>query len=345
MSTQALFSKQYEVADNEAIEFYFERGWTDGLPVVPPTEERVRTFLEYAGRDPSDVIGVVSTRGRVITAEKVAINAVMAGCKPEYTPVVMAAVEAMADEAYNLHGCAATTGSSAQLLLLNGPVRQRLGFNSGHNLFGPGWRANSTVGRAIRLILMNVCGNTPGVMDKSTMGNPGKYSYCIAEDEESSPWQPLHVDRGFDRQESTVTVFAAQSPWQVGHRFTDRPEAILTSIADVMAATDVGNGEIMVVIPPEQMAHIKAAGWSKERCQQFLYDQAQRPAQELAARWRIDPEQAQPGQMVRACRDPKEIYIIPAGGTGGLWMAVLPMWAAGLISRSVARRIDMSRVP
>ncbi len=182
----ALTSRRIELDDPaEAMEFFYQQGWTDGLPVVPPTPKRVEEFLEYAGNLPGDILGMIPARNRVITAEKVAINAVMAGCLPNYMPVIVAAIEAMCQEEFNLHGISATTGGTAPLLIVNGPAVQQLNINYGVNCFGPGVRANATIGRAIRLILMNVGGSIPGVLDKSCLGHPGKYSYCIAEDEEA----------------------------------------------------------------------------------------------------------------------------------------------------------------
>src|SRR5437870_6036814 len=231
-----LTAAEHEVAGwAEAIETYFERGWTDGLPVVPATAEAVRRFLEAAGRRPDDVVLRESTRRRTITAEKIAINAVMAGCRPEYMPVLLAALEAMADPAFTLHGAITSTGGSATLLVVNGPIRKRLGFNAGGNVFGPGWRANATIGRAIRLITLNCLGALPGVLDRSTQGHPGKYTYCIAENEEESPWEPLHVERGFARDASAVTVFAAEGPHNALSHYGLTADAILVTIADTMA--------------------------------------------------------------------------------------------------------------
>ena len=347
MTTQPLTSQQYEMADlDEAIEFYYRQGWTDGLPVAPPTPQKVTAALEMAGLAPADVLGVVPVRGRVVTAEKVAINAIMAGCLPEYVPVVVAAVRAICDDPYNLHGCATSTMGASVLLVINGPVRHRLEFNSGTNVFGPGWRANATVGRALRLVLMNVCGTIPDVLDRSTMGHPGKYSFCFAEDEEYSPWEPLHVERGLSAESSAVTAFAAMSPWQVGNGFSNTPEGVLTTVADVMRAVGSDNGEIMVVIAQELMRPIKESGWTKKQVRQFLYDHAQRTAQELVSAGRAQPT-TDPGKdrdPVPVCRDPQDIILVPAGGPAGVWAAVIPMWGFGVFSRSVTKEIDTSRI-
>jgi len=219
----------------EAVETYYERGWTDGLPVVPATPDSVCRFLEAAGRDPADVVLAEPTRRRTITAEKVAINAVLAGCRPEYMPVLTAALEAMADPAFTLHGAITSTGGSATLVVVNGPIRQRLGFNAGGNVFGPGWRANATIGRAIRLITLNCLGATPGLLDRSTQGHPGKYAYCIAELEEANPWEPLHVTRGCRPGSSAVTVFAAEGPHNVLSHYGETAEEIVVALADTMA--------------------------------------------------------------------------------------------------------------
>src|SRR5581483_3006017 len=211
----------------EAVETYFERGWTDGLPVVPATAEAVRRFVAAAGRDPDEIVLREPTRRRAVSVEKVAINAVLAGCRPEYMPVLLAALEAMADPAYNLHGAITSTGGSAPLVVVNGPARRAIGLNAGANVFGPGWRANATIGRALRLVIVNGLGAQPGVLDRSTQGHPGKYAFCIAELEEESPWEPLHVERGFPADTSTVTVFAAEGPHNVLTHYGHDAEAIV----------------------------------------------------------------------------------------------------------------------
>lgn len=342
MNFDLLTSEKHEAVDlAEAIEFYYERGWTDGLPVVPPTPEKVMNALEAARLEPSEVLGIVPVRGRVVTAEKVAINTVMAGCLPEYMPVVVAAVRAICDDTYNLHGCSTSTMGASVLLVVNGSIRQRLGFNSGTNAFGPGCRANATVGRALRLVLMNVCGTTPGILDRATIGHSGKYSFCFAEDEENSPWEPLHVERGISSEASTVTAFAAMSPWQVGNSFSNTPEGVLTTIADVMCGVGFNNGEMMVVIAQELMAPIKEYKWTKDDVRQFLYEHAQRSAKEWVEAGRAEPSlySGKGTDMIPVCRDPKDIVLIPAGGPAGIWAAVIPMWGSGIYSRSVTKEI------
>ena len=218
----------------EAIERCYELGWTDGLPVVPPTEQRVKEFIERSGRPSDEVVGELPERRREITVDKVAANAVMAGCLPEYMPVVLAATEAMLEPIFNLVGPSSSMGGSAILSIVNGPIAKELNINSRNNLFGPGNRANATIGRAARLILMNACAAIPGVFDRSVIGHPGKYTYCIAEADTETHWTPLHVERGFSPAESTVTVFAGESPRQI--RAVGHPEPIMMAIADVASS-------------------------------------------------------------------------------------------------------------
>src|SRR3989475_9831588 len=225
-----LTSKRYTVDDAAgAIDLCFEKGWTDGLPVVPPTEAAVRAMLDAARLAPDAQIAYIRDRATAVTAEKVAINAVMAGCKPEYIPVVVAAVEGIGDPRWGYHGPGTSTGGAAVLLIVNGPVARELAVKPGDNLFGPGWRANLTIGRALRLVMRNVCGSRPGTLDRGTLGHPGKLSYVIAENEAESPWTPLHVERGFRPGQSTVTVMAAEAPHQFYNQLSNTAEGVLTT--------------------------------------------------------------------------------------------------------------------
>ena len=193
-----LKSRHFEAADMAAaVELCHEKGWSDGLPVVPPTAELVAAMLDACALEPDHEVAFIENRQVSVRAEKIAINAVLAGCKPEYMPVIVATVEALADPLYGYHGPATSTGGAGVLMIVNGPIARELGMNNGHNLFGPGWRANATMGRAVRLIMRNTIGTLPGTLDQSSLGHPGKYSYCIAENEEDSPWSPLHTSRGF----------------------------------------------------------------------------------------------------------------------------------------------------
>jgi hypothetical protein len=336
-----LASPRYEVPDTlQAIEFCYEQGWTDGLPVVPPTPERVQEFLALAALDPGTVLGEVADRGRTITAEKAAINAVMAGCLPAYFPVVVAAIQAMTDDAFCLHGSMASTGGAAPLLVVNGPIREQIDLNAGGNVFGPGRRANATIGRAIRLLLLNVCGAEPGVLDQSTMGHPGKYSYCIAEDEAATGWQPLHVERGLTREDSAVTVMAAEAPHYVRNAFGQTPEEVLATMADVMAHGGYTQGAYLVVVAPEHRAVIERAGWSKADVRAYLVEHARRSAAGLKRagylRGAVEPgdDQRFP-QLVRE----SDLLIVAAGGVGGTFSAVVPPWAGGRSSTPVTRAV------
>lgn len=344
MAVGAITSTQHEVDDAlQAIEFYFEKGWTDGLPVVPPTEARVREFLDRAGRAPDEVVGRLDARRRVVTAEKVAINAVMAGCMPEYTPVVIAAVEAMSEDAFNLHGISASTGGAAVLVIVHGPIVGDLGVNSGVNIFGPGNRANATIGRAVRLVLMNCFGAQPGLLDKATIGHPGKYTYCIAEDERGSPWEPLHVARGLDARQSAVTVFAAEGPHQVYNETATTPERILDTYA--AALRDAGNlrglraGEYLVLIVPQHYRYITAAGWSRRRIRKYLFERARVTADDVERAGK--PFTGPAGEAVPVVAAADDFLVVAGGGSAGGMAAVVPPWL-GKSSRAVTRAV---RVP
>src|SRR5436309_3305944 len=227
MPTTTLTSKHHVVEGSldDAIEFCFQQGWTDGLPVVPPTPPKVARMLEAARLDPKQQIAFVEHRAVSSTAGKVGVNAVMAGCRPEYMPVVVAAVEAIAEPSWSYHGPGTSTGGAGVLMIINGPIATTLDVNSGDNLFGPGWRSNLTIGRALRLVMRNVCGSRPGTLDRGTLGHPGKLSYVIAENETESPWPPLHVERGFRREQSTVTVMAAEAPDQFYNPHSKQPHS------------------------------------------------------------------------------------------------------------------------
>jgi hypothetical protein len=325
-----------------AIEAYFERGWTDGLPVVPATADDVRRFLEAARLTPDAIVLREPVRRRIVTAEKLAINALMAGCRPEYMPVLIAALEAMADDAFTLHGAITSTGGSATLLVVNGPIRNALSINGGSNVFGPGWRANATIGRAIRLVTLNCLGALPGVLDRSTQGHPGKYTFCIAENEEESPWEPLHVERGFAREASTVTVFAAESPHNVLTHYGQTADAIVYAIADTMAALgSFSPGQSFVVLAPEHVAMLARDGWDKARIKGALYAQARRTRADLKRGGKV-PGPIEPGDetaWVHRGEGPEDIHLIVAGGGPGGHSAFIPSWSRARNSLVVTREI------
>ena len=326
----------------EAVEEYFDRGWTDGLPVVPATAEAVRPFLDVMNLDPADVVISEPVRRRTITAEQVAINAVLAGCRPDYMPVLVAALEAMSDPSFSLHGAITSTGGSATLVVVNGPIRQRLGFNSGTNVFGPGWRANATIGRAIRLITLNCLGAQPGVLDKSTQGHPGKYSYCIAENEEDNPWEPLHVERGVARDASAVTVFAAEAPHNVLTHYGETADAILVTLADTMASLgSFSPGQSFVVLAPEHVNILKRDGWTKPRIKDELYARARRSHADLKRAGKlagmVTPEDE--NRWMHRGSGPEDIHLMVAGGGAGGHSAFIPSWSRYRNSLAVTREI------
>ncbi len=347
---ESLESQRFSVSGSfdDAVEFCYAQGWTDGLPAIPPTQDKVRGFLDAAGKEPFDVIGIEPVRKRVITAEKVAINAVMAGCRPEYMPVVIAALDGMLAPRYNLHASGISSDGPATLLVINGTIRQKLAFNSAYNLFGSGphHRANATIGRAIGLILINVLGNHPGTLDRSTLGHPGKFTYCIAETEENSPWAPLHVERGFPPEASTVTVFAALGPTELDSHGGGTPEALLASVAYTMMGFGPGHEEMILVISPEHMGFIREAGWSKGQVRNFLFQKARMTAQEWAKVHKAEtPTPGTEKDPLPALASPESLVLIMGGGFGGHWSALIPTWGKGKSSHSVTREIDVSRLP
>ncbi len=340
LSTQRLTSDLLEFdGASDVIEHYFRAGWTDGLPIVPPTPDKVRDFLDYAGLSPSEILGTEPTKGRVITAEKAAINAVMAGCMPEYFPVVLSAVGALCEPQFNLHAITVSTMGAAVLAVVNGPIANDLAMNSSVSVFGPGHRANATIGRAIRLIIINVTGALPGVLDKATLGHPGKYTWCIAEGEEVSPWEPLHVERGMDANSSAITLFAGLSATQVSNHTGNYPEAILTSFRDAMFAAGYGQGEVVVVLCPEHVGYLGGAGWSKADVKRFLHENAQRTVEQWAASGHMTPDGARADTMLTTATSEDSITLIVAGGFAGAFSQVIPLWGGGSNSRSVCNQI------
>ena len=334
----------------DAIEVAYEAGWTDGLPVVPPTRDRVQRFLEYLERSSDDLIGEIPPLGGRATVEKVAINAVMAGCKPEYLPVVIAALEALLQPPFNLRAVQCSTHIATPLVIVNGPIAQRLGMNSGNNCFGQGNRANATIGRAVKLVLTNLGGALPGEADKATFGQPGKYTYCVAENEEANPWEPLHVERGFAPTDSVVTVHPAEAPHNLQNHGADNPRDLLLTFADSMAILCCNNihvmGEVMLVLGPEHAQIIARAGWRKNDVRSFLFEQARQPVgllklggvhgrnlhrNNLWPRW-VDREDDE--FRVPLVRRPEDIHILVAGGPGR-HSVYLPGWGSRVTSARV----------
>ena len=327
-------------------EFYHAKGWTDGLPIVPPTEERVSECLDAAGFAPGDIIGIEQVRQRPIIAEKAAINAVLAGCLPAYMPVVVAVLGAMCDAQYNLHGTSASTGGAAPFIVVNGPVRTLIGMNATHNVLGNGNRANATIGRAIRLVLINVLGVVPGEMDRSTLGHPGKFTFCIAEDEEDSPWAPLAQEREIPEGQSAVTVMAAGAPRQIMNEWTADPEQILETFAAEMRHNmltySVWAGNYVLVIPKQLRDLLVAAGWQKRDIREYIF----RSARVIRSEWakvgkaNIVDRSGGPMQEFTALKEPTDLLIVAAGGPAGGFGAVIPPWL-GSKARAVTKPIDL----
>ncbi len=335
----------------DAIERCYELGWTDGLPVVPPTVDRVQQFLNYAERPADEVLGSLPERRREVTVGKVAANAVMAGCLPEYFPVVLAATEAVLDPAFNLIGPSSSLGGAGILLIINGPIIQELDINCKNNLFGPGNRANSTIGRSIRLILMNACAAIPGLFDRSILGHPGKFSYCIAENELETHWNPLHVERGFSRDDSTVTVFACESPRQI--RMASKPEIILAGVADVASSlgSSLANsgsiGDTSAMLRQGQIVLVAAGtsdvweGWSKADVRQHLATRVRRSMAELK-RVEVIKGNVEPGddeRFISLVASPDDILVLAAGGSEAPLCALIPSWGPNVSSTAVTKAI------
>src|SRR5262247_1247025 len=249
------------------IEAYFERGWTDGLPVVPPTEESIAEMLAGGALRRDQVLGEIAGRNTVVLAEKVAIDAVLAGCRPEYMPVVVAAIRGLCHPDFSYHGPASSTGGSAMVLIVSGPAAHRIGLNSGNNAFGQGWRPNATIGRAVRLTMMNAMQTRPGLLDRAVLGNPGKYSFCFAENEANHPWEPLHVERGWGAEDSAVTVFASNSLYQVYNQLAAEPEPLLRCFADALSNLGLPNvkgfNQALVVFAGEHAEVLRQSGWAR----------------------------------------------------------------------------------
>lgn len=310
----------------EINESFYERGWTDGLPIVPPTEAAVAAMLAGTDRDRAELIGVLAPRQGQATIEKIAINAVMAGCLPAYLPVVIAAVEAVSQPEFNLDGVQATTHPVAPLIIVNGPLAGRLAINSGYNCFGQGFRANATIGRALRLVLMNIGGGIPGAGDRSTQGSPSKYSYCIAENESANPWEPLHIERGYPAEVSTVTVSGCEAPHNIQEHYSNDADGLLRTIAGAMGQAGSNNilrhGFPLLSLGPEHAATIAAEGVTKADIRAYIFEQARYPfsrlSEEFVAALRelngVNEEDRE--GMARIVDTPEDILIIVAGGAG-----------------------------
>ena len=339
-----LKSRRHTVSDiGGAMELCYTNGWTDGLPVVPPTAERIQGMLEAAGLEPEQELAFIENRQVSVTAEKVAINAVMAGCKAEYMPVVAATVQALGDPLYGYHGPATSTGGSAVFMLVNGPIARELDINSGDNLFGPGWRANATIGRAVRLVMRNVIGTLPGELDRSSLGHAGKYTYCIAENEVDSPWPPFHTTRGFKAEQNAVTIFAASAPHQYSNGLSATAEGILeTACAQMKISAGSGRQpQYALVFAGEHQATMKKSGWAREDVQRYVFENSKASIAELKrahiVAGDVTPEDEK--TLYAIVERPQDLLVIAAGGNAGVQSAYIPGWGSKAGSQSVTKEI------
>jgi hypothetical protein len=332
----------------DAIEQCLAAGWTDGLPVVPPEEHVVRSFLDACGWDPADVLLFEPVRGVSVHAGAVVVNAVMAGCLPEHLPVVGAAVRAMAHPDFRVHIATSSTGGPAPVLVVNGPVRHEIDLNCGRNLFGPGSRANATIGRAVRLVLWNCLGARTGELDLATLGWFGKYTACFGEHEEASPWEPLHVRRGFAPDDSTVTVLATESPHTIHTASGVGAEAVLLTAGDVLACLGShSDGQGYLVIGPEHAGILSREGWSVAALQERLFHASRRTLADLKRSGRIE-DAIEPGDEHASRprgRTPDDLLLLVAGGDAGCSSAWFPSWSRGRGSVAVTAPLDPRRGP
>ena len=330
-------SRRVEFAELEdEFEAMFERGWSDGLPLVPPTPERVARMLSGTSRDPSDLVAIVPPNLIEASVEKVAINAVMAGCKPEYLPVVLAGLEAVCNDDFNMHGVLATTMGVGPILIVNGPIRRELEMNSGMNVLGQGNRANATIGRAVQLCVRNLGGGRPGEIDRSTHGQPGKLGLCFAEDEEGSPWTSLAEDRGFTADTNTVTAFCGEAPRIVFDQMSRTAESLTASIAQVMLGNvhpRISGMDTVLVLCPEHMARFSDAGWDKARFETELRSHLNLDVDSILRGVDGIGEGIPAGLGLEGLQLPKfpEGGILPvhAGGPAGLFSSVIGGWVSG----------------
>ena len=353
-------ARRIEIAPSDDVtEFMFDQGFSDGLPLVPPTPERVMRMLGGTHRDPQDVIATVPPNMGVATVEKIAINAVMAGCKPEYMPVIIAAVEAVCTDAFNIHGVTATTMGAAPVMIINGPIRHKIGMNMKLGALGAGNRANATIGRALRLVVRNVGGATTGGVERSTLGNPMKFTMCFAEWEERSPWAPLHVERGFAPEDSVVTVFAMTGgPVHIVDQTSRAPDQIAGSLGlglEGVFLPKLRNLPIdaLLVVCPEHLDTLMREGeYSKDRLRAQIQKVTTRPLTEMLMNADsgagISPEAAEKmGPEAMAGSVPKFastdfIHMVVAGSDAGKFSSAFHGWATGAVgSQSVSKKIDL----
>ncbi len=330
-----LQAREISLAESEdALEACFERGWSDGLPVVPPTALRVLRMLRACDRPADEIIGKIPPDNAPCTVEKVAINAVLAGCKPEYFPLVLATVSAALQDRFCLHGLLCTTYFSSPVVIVNGPVARQIGMNAGVNALGQGNRANATIGRALQLLVRNVGGGIPGGIDRATMGNPGKYTYCFAEDESDSDWPSLAMDRGFERGDSVVSLFAGDGLQAVVDQQSRTPESLARSIAlslrNVAHHKLFGMADAILVLSPEHRRVFRQRGWTKSNVRDALCSELMTPGTDII-RGANGVAEGMPekfkDKLLNKFRD-DGLHIVSTGGKAGLFSAIIGGWVA-----------------
>jgi hypothetical protein len=335
--------------ESDVQERFFDEGWTDGLPIVPPTLDKVSEMLEAGGVEPDELLGSVPQRNISISTEKLAINSVMAGCKPEYFSVVIAAMQAVLDPGFNVHTAVTSTGGAAICLVVSGPYAEEIRMNSGHNALGSGNRANATIGRAVRLTAMNVLGARTGGMDGSSIGHPGKYTFCFAESTPPKAWDPLRMDLGYWEEDTTVTAIASEGPRQVANAQNPDGWGVLRTFAAAMrtpSTYSVGKGhQVVLVFGPEHAQAVVDAGISKKQAKEFLVAESRVTPEWLTDAGVVIEEGYQhdmsPGAdgKLPVVPDPSDLLIVTAGGAGAGWSAYIPAWAPRIHSRLATRRV------
>ncbi len=332
---QSLQARTVELTEAEDImEACYDRGWSDGLPVVPPTPLRVMRMLKGSSRDAAEIIGNLPPDNAPCSIEKIAINAVMAGCKPEYFPLIIASVEAALQDRFCLHGLLCTTYFSSPVMVVSGPIAKQIGMNAGVNALGQGNRANATIGRALQLLVRNVGGGVPGGIDRSTMGNPGKYSYCFAEDESDENWESLAMDRGFKRKDSVISLFAGDGLQAILDQQSRTPQSLAKSMAlslrSVAHSKLFGMADAILVVCPEHRRVLREGGWSKADLRKALYEALRTPGAEIV-RGANDIAEGMPdkfkGKILNKFRD-DGLHIVSTGGTAGMFSAIIGGWVA-----------------
>ena len=330
-----LSSRNIQLADLEDdAEGCYERGWSDGLPVIPPTRVRVIRMLKGTDRSPGEIIGNIPPDNAPCTIEKVAINAVLAGCKPEYFPIVLASVQAALQDKFCMHGLLCTTYFSGPVMIVNGPVVQQVGLNNGINALGQGSRANATIGRALQLLIRNVGGGVPGGIDRAVMGNPGKYTFCFAEDESDADWSTLAQDRGFERSESVINLFAGEGLQPIVDQKSRDPDSLARNMAASLRAVVntklYGVADAVLVVCPEHRRVFREGGWNKDDLKNALYDNLMTPGSELilGAQGIAEgmPKKFE-NKVIDKFRD-DGLHITSTGSKAGMFSAIISGWVA-----------------